>query len=252
MRLFWLSLQKLASHAITEAYLGRMKSSRQFSSQAVEMTKRVNFNEVAAEILDLEALREAEFGNSDRAKQVVAAALTLSSGGGAKVYASVALARAGDTTRAQRLANELSRQFPSDTMLQRYWLPTIRSSIQLAKENPAGALSALQGFSYELSPGVPGAGYGLYPVYVRGQAYLMAREGKEAEAEFQKILDHRSIVLNSPAGALAHLGLGRARALQGDTAKARSAYQDFLTLWKNADADIPILMQAKAEYAKLR
>jgi tetratricopeptide (TPR) repeat protein len=242
----------LASQSVTEAYFGRMKTSRQFSSQAVEMTKRVNFNEVAAVIVGLEALREAEFGNSDRAKQVVAAALTLSSGGGAKVFASAALAPAGDATRAKALANELSKRFPWDTMLKSYWLPTIRGSIQLAKENPAGALSALQGLSYELSAGLPAAGYGLYPVYVRGQTYLMTREGKEAAAEFQKILDHRFIVLNSPTGALAHLGLGRAYALQGDTARARRAYQDFFALWKDADPDIPILMQAKAEYAKLK
>ncbi len=123
--------------------------------------------------------------------------------------------------------------------------------MELARKNLSGALGALQSASYEL--GAPGPPTGsLYPVYVRGQAYLETRQGKEAAAEFQKILDHRSIVLNSPLGALAHLGLGRAHALQGETAKAREAYQNFLALWKDADPEIPILKQAKAEYARLQ
>jgi serine/threonine protein kinase/tetratricopeptide (TPR) repeat protein len=241
----------LANQSVTEAYFGRMKNSRGFSRRAVEMVRRGNLNEVAAEIQDIEALREAEFGSSDLARHAVAAALTLSSGRGAKLVAALALACAGDVTRSQGLVNELNKRFPSDTMLQRYWLPTIRGSIELARNNPSGAVSALQGVSYELGGGLSGGGTSLYPAYVRGQAYLMARQGKEAAVEFQKFLDHRSIVLNSPLGALAHLGLGRAYALQGDTAKARGAYQDFLALWKQADPDIPILIAAKAEYAKL-
>jgi len=120
--------------------------------------------------------------------------------------------------------------------------------MELARKNPSEAVRALQGVSYELAAGVGN----LYLVYVRGQAYLATRQGKEAAVEFQKFMDHRSIVLNSPLGALAHLGLARAYVLQGDTAKARGAYQDFLALWKDADADIPILIAAKSEYAKLR
>jgi eukaryotic-like serine/threonine-protein kinase len=167
------------------------------------------------------------------------------------LFASLALARAGDVTRAQTLVDELNRQFPSDTLLQKYWLPTVRGSLELARKNPARALEALQGVSYEL--GDVGFLVGnLYPVYVRGQAYLAARQGKEAAAEFQKLLDHRSIVLNSPLGALAHLGLARSYSLQGDTVKAQAAYQDFVTLWKDADPDIPILKQAKAEYATVQ
>jgi len=145
----------------------------------------------------------------------------------------------------------LNKRFPFDTLLQRYWLPIIRGEIELVRKNPSGALILLQGASYELgSPGPPWAA--LYPAYVRGQAYLAAGQGKEAAAEFKKFLDHRSIVLNSLFGALAHLGLGRAYALQGDDANARAAYQNFFALWKDADPDIPILKQAKAEYAKLR
>jgi len=135
--------------------------------------------------------------------------------------------------------------------MQRYFLPTIRASIDLARKNPTRAISALQNVSYELGAIGPPTG-NAYPVYVRGQAYLKTHQGKEAAAEFQKLLDHRSIVLNSPLGALAHLGVARAYMLQGDSSKARAAYQDFLALWKDADPDIPILKQAKAEYAKLQ
>jgi serine/threonine protein kinase/Flp pilus assembly protein TadD len=239
----------VARQSDTEAYFGHLRKAREYSRRALEIARRQNFNEQAAVIQADEALREAEFGNYDLAKQTVAATLTLSSGRAAKLYASLALARAGDITRAQTLANELSKRFPSDTMLQRYFLPTIRGSMELARKNPAGALSALQGVSYELG-GFPGTA--LYPVYVRGQAHLRTHQGKEAAGQFQKLLDYRSIVLNSPLGAVAYVGLARAYALQGDTSKARGAYQDFFALWKAADPDIPILKQAKAEYAKLQ
>ena len=243
----WLAL---AVQSNTEAYWGHLRKAREVSTRAVEVARRGNLNELAAQFREVEAQREVEVGDSDLAKQATAAALALSSGRSAKLFASLALARAGDIARARALADELNRRFPSDTLLQRYWLPTIRGAIELARKNPFGALSALQGASYEL--GNSGPGTYLYPVYVRGQAYLMARQGKEAAAEFQKILDHRNIVLNSLSGSLAHLGLGRAYVLSGDTEKARTAYQDFLALWKDADPDIPILKQAKAEYAKLQ
>ena len=233
----------------TEAYFGRLGNARRFSTRALEIAKRENLNGQAALIQEGDALREAEFGNSDVAKQAISTAITVSSGRFVKLLASLALARAGDAARAEALANELNKRFPSDTLLQRYWLPTIRGAIELARKNPSQALEVLQSASYEL--GDVGL-WSLSTVYVRGQAYLGTRQGKEAAAEFQKILDHRSIVLNSPLGALAHLGLGRAYVLSGDTAKARAAYQDFLALWKDADPDIPILKQAKAEYAKLQ
>jgi predicted Zn-dependent protease len=144
----------------------------------------------------------------------------------------------------------LDKKFPSNTMMQSYWLPTIRGSIELARKNPIKALDALRGVSYDLSDTGTLVG-NLYPAYVRGQAYLGVHRGKEAAVEFQKLLDHRSIALNSPLGALAHLGLARAYLLQGKTTNARAAYQDFLTRWKDADQAIPILKQAKAEYARL-
>lgn len=239
----------------TEAYFGRLRNAREYSRRALETARRQSFNEVAAEIQVGQALREAEFGNYDQARQAVATALKLSVGPVPKLLASLALARAGDITRAQTLADELSKRFPSDTILQRYWLPTIRGSMELARKSPAKALDALQSVSYEL--GAVGLYVGLsigylYPVYVRGQAYLATRQGKEAAAQFQKLLDHRSIVLNYPLGALAHLGLARAYVLQGDIPKARGAYEDFLALWKDADPDIPIFKEAQAEYAGLQ
>jgi predicted Zn-dependent protease len=202
-------------------------------------------------IRDAESLREAEFGNSDWAKQHVAAAVALSSGRNAKILTALALARAGEPERAQTLVDELNRRFPSNTLLQRYWLPMIRGAIELARNNTSKALEELKGVSYELGDNGALAG-NLYSMYVRGKAYLGAGQGKDAVAEFQKILDHRSIVLNSPLGALAHLGLARAYSMQGTAATARVAYQNFFALWKDADADTPILKHAKAEYAKLQ
>jgi tetratricopeptide (TPR) repeat protein len=148
----------------------------------------------------------------------------------------------------------LSGRFPEDTSVQFNYLPTLRAQVALSHNDPSKAIEILQVASpYEL--GFPGFGpfmVSLYPVYVRGQAYLALNDGKQAAAEFHKILDHRGVVLNGPIGALAHLGLARAYALQGDKDKARVAYRDFLTLWKDADPDIPILRQANAEYAKLQ
>ena len=172
---------------------------------------------------------------------------------GVEVEAALALAMAGDTARAESLAQDLGKRFPLDTQMQSLWLPAIQAQLSLGRKNPTVALKALQAatpvelgqisFVSNLSC--------LYPVYVRGEAYLAAGQGIAAAAEFQKILDHSGIVWNCWTGALARLGLARAYAMQGDTAKVRIAYQDFLTLWKDADPDIPILREAKAENAKL-
>ena len=165
----------------------------------------------------------------------------------------MALARSGETARAQVLVAELEKKYGSQTLLKVYWLPTIKAAIELNAHNAPPALVFLEAAApYELG-GPPQFQLGtLYPAYVRGQAYLAAHNGTAAAAEFQKFLDHRGIVINFPLGALAHLGLGRAYAMAGDTAKAKTAYQDFLTLWKDADPDIPILKEAKAEFAKLQ
>jgi predicted Zn-dependent protease len=166
--------------------------------------------------------------------------------------AALALARAGDTAAAEKLVAELDRIFPLDTLVQRYWLPTIRAAVALQRKNPSRAVELLQAAStVELGQPTNFSVF-LCPVYLRGEAYLMLHDGNAAAAEFQKFIDHRGVVVNFPWGALARLGLARAYAVQGDTAKAHIAYQDFLNLWKDADPDIPILKQAKAEYAKLQ
>jgi serine/threonine protein kinase/tetratricopeptide (TPR) repeat protein len=239
----------LGTQSNTEAYYGRLGKSREFSRRATEVERAANLRESFAVEQAYQALREADVGNAETARRMASAALAASAGKQAKTFAALALARSGDAARAQSLSDELNKRFPSDTLLQRYWLPTIRGSIELARKNSSKALEALQNVSYEL--GDIGS-WSLYPVYARGQAYLGTRQGKEAAAEFQKILDHRTIVGNSPWGSLAHLGLARAYVLSGDTEKARTAYQDFLGLWKDADPDTPRLKEAKAEYAKLK
>jgi predicted Zn-dependent protease len=164
----------------------------------------------------------------------------------------VALAHAliGDSSLAQALADDLGRSYPQDTVVRYNFQPTLHAQLALSRNDPSKAIEALQAaVPYEL--GYLGS-LCLYPVYVRGQANLAANQGIEAAAEFQKLLDHRGIVFNEPIGALAHLQIGRAYAMQGDTAKAKAAYQDFLTLWKDADSDIPVLITAKSEYAKLK
>src|SRR5215469_360492 len=167
--------------------------------------------------------------------------------------AALALARAGDVAEAKRLAEGLNRDFPRDTFVWGYWLSAIRAAIELNVKNGPKAVELLRTAApYELGQCEPFQVGMMYPVYVRGQAYLLAGQGEEAAAEFRRIIDHRGIVLNFPLGVLAHVGLGRAYVLQGDSAHARSTYQEFITLWKDADPDIPILKQAKAEYSKLQ
>jgi len=189
---------------------------------------------------------EALYGNPTEARRRAAAMLALSTGRGPRCNAAALLALAGDAERAQTLANDLAKRFPEDTVLQSFCLPTVYAGIALDRHDPPKAIEALQATSpYELSFS------GLISAYVRGETYLIAHRGAEAAAEFQKILDHRGIILNDPIGALAHLQIGRAYAMQGETAKAKAAYQDFLTLWKDADPDIPLLIAAKTEFAKL-
>jgi eukaryotic-like serine/threonine-protein kinase len=242
----------LAFEADTLAYCGRVNKAREVSRQAVASAKRAKQEETAASYEGDAALREALLGNSAEARRRTVVALEPSRG--RDVLYQAALALRGDIAREQELANDLAKRFPDDTIVQFNYLPTIHAQIALTRNNPSGALAALQSTApYEL--GSPGAGdfaLALYPVYVRGEAYLVAHQGSEAAAEFQKVLDNRGVVTNELIGALAHLQLGRAYALQHDTNKARAAYQHFLTLWKDADPDIPILKQAKAEYARLQ
>ena len=245
----------LALEADTAAYSGHLERARELSRQAANSARRAGQNEASAGYQFVAALREGLFGNIDKAKQQTRPLKGTSIGHDTEYGLGLALAYALDEGRTLQLVNDFNKKFPEDTIVQFNYLPTLRAKLALIHSKPEEALDALEvGAPYEL--GLPAYGYynwpNLYPVYVRGEAYLAAHKGKEAAAEFQKILDHRGIVLNEPIGALAHLQLGRAYALQGDTAKARAAYQDFLTLWKDADPDIPILIAAKAEYAKLK
>jgi len=238
----------LAEEASTFAYSGQIAKAREFTRQAVVSAERAGEKEVAASYEADAALREALFGNAAEARQRSAAALGVSNGLSVQVEAALALALAGEAAWTQTLADDLDKRFPEDTIVQFNYLPMIHAQLALSRNDSSAAVNALQAAApYEL-----GSAGGLYPVYVHGEAYLAAHQASEASAEFQKILDHRGIVLNEPIDALAHLQIGRAYTMQGDSARAKVAYQNFLTLWKDADPDIPILVAAKSEYAKLK
>jgi len=243
----------LALNADTAAYFGHLRRARELSRQASNSARRAGENEASATYENVAGLREGLFGNTDKAREQIRVARPLPSEGDPYYGFALALAYAGNANGVQRLVEDFNKRVPEDSTVQ--YLPTLRAKLALMHSNPQQALSDLElAAPYEL--GLPAIGFynwpNLYPVYVRGEAYLAAHQDGKAAAEFQKILDHRGIVLNEPIGALAHLQLGRAYAMQGDTAKARAAYQDFLTLWKDADPDIPILIAAKAEYGRLK
>jgi eukaryotic-like serine/threonine-protein kinase len=257
--------QGLSLASDTEAYGGHRGKAWELTQRAVASAVRVDNKETGAIWQAIAAQREAAFGSPAKARQSAAEALKLApTSEGAAVEAALAFAMAGDTTRAESLAQDLGKRFPLDTQMQSLWLPAIQAQLALDRKNAGLALNAL----HAASPIELGAiafianGSCLYHVYVRGEAYLTAGWGSAAAAEFQKILDHSGIVWNCWTGALAHLGVARANALQSRTsqgadadaarARARAAYQDFLTLWKDADPDIPIVTEAKAEYAKLQ
>jgi tetratricopeptide (TPR) repeat protein len=242
----------LSTQADTEMWHGRLARARELTRQAVESAQQNNVKEAAATYLAAAGLHEVEIGNREQARANINAGLKLALDRNVTAMAALGFARAGDVAKAESLASELNQKFPLDTLAQRYWLPTIRAALELQRNNPKQAIELLQAASpYEVATPMP-LKIVLYPAYIRGEAYLMQRDGASAAAEFQKFIDHRGLVANFPVGALARLGLARAQALQGNTDKARSAYQDFFNLWKDADVDIPILKQARAEYAKLR
>ena len=241
----------------TAAYSGRFAKARTLSQDAVDSAIRTGGPETAATWKATEGLRESEIGNTFRSKKAAAEALALSGGRDVMVAVGLTFARSGETVRAQKLAEQLDKEFPLDTLMQGYALPTIRAAIDLQKNNPSKAIDSLKTtVPYEMGrtnqTGAGGFLDSLYPAYVRGQAYLRLGQGQQAAAEFQKMIDHPGIVLNFVTGALAHLQLGRAQAMMGDKAAARKSYQDFLTLWKDADSDLLIYQQAKAEYVRLR
>jgi tetratricopeptide (TPR) repeat protein len=239
----------------TAAFSGKLTAARELSRQAETSAVRAGEKEMAAGCISTAALWEALYGNDSEARQRVAGTLAQSNGRDAQFVAALALALIGDSARAQALVGDLQRRFPEDTIVQFNYLPTLRAQIVLAVPNTgAEAVDTLAATSpYEL--GVPGSSTfwtNLYPVYVRGEAFLAAHQGSQAAAEFQKILAWPGVVVNEPIAALAVLGLARSYALAGDALKSQAAYQDFLTLWKDADPDIPVLIAAKSEYAKLK
>ncbi len=242
----------------TQAYHGRLVKARELYATARAAALRDNVKETAALIEAAGALREAEVGNSAKARQGVQAALAISNGRDVGSLAALALATAADSAGAQKLTDGLQSEFPLDTILQNYWLAAVRARVELNHGRAQHALDLLQAaIPYETGRTGP-----MVPVYLRGQAYLAAGNGPAAAAEFQRLLDHPGLIGNDVTAALAHLYLGRARTLEATTlqspaadstkAQARAAYQDFFALWSDADQDIPIFIAAKAEYSKLK
>jgi eukaryotic-like serine/threonine-protein kinase len=243
----------LATQADTDGWYGKLKNAHELTIRAMDSAQQNDAKETAAAYQAAAALRDVESLNRKQTHAEAEAALKLAPSRDVRVIAALALARAGDTGTAEKLADDLDKTFPLDTLVQRYWLPTIRAAVALERKDANQAVEVLKvANGVELGQPTNSISVFLCPAYLRGEAYLMLHDGHAAVAEFQKFIDHRGVVLNFPWGALARLGLARAYAIQGDTAKAKATYQDFLTLWKDADPNIPILIAAKSEYAKLK
>ena len=244
------------NQALVLARSGRMRQARTMWERSIALAEQAGERERVATYETAEAVCEAHFGNMAAAKSRAEAALQLAKGRDVEYAAAFALSLAGDSSGSQKLGSDLEKRFPEDTPVQFEYLPTLRALFALAHQAPLDAVERLQtALPYDFA--LPGTAFfakfgGLYPAYVRGEAYLAAGRDREAAAEFQKVLDHRGIVFADPIGALAHVQLGRAYHLVGDEVKAKASYQDFLTLWRDADPDIPILPRVKAEYAKLQ
>src|ERR1700731_538278 len=237
----------------TAADHGQFGQARELTHRAADSARRAQENETAAEYEAHNALREALVGLTDLAKADAQIALSAIKGKHGEGFSAIAFALAGDVADANRAIDDLTKRFPQNTVVQTRYLPMARSALAANSENAQAALDALSAAApYELGHTNEDFTFALYPIYFRGRAYLAAKNAAAAAGEFQKILDHAGVVGNEPIGALAHLGLGRAYALSGDSTKAKTAYQDFFALWKNADPDVPILKDAKAEYPKLQ
>ncbi|MBV9609620.1 MAG: hypothetical protein JO187_08690, partial [Acidobacteria bacterium] len=241
----------LSAKADTEVYAGHLAKGRETMRRAIETAVHNDAKETAAGYEADSALREAELGNRQQARADAMAALKLATNTDVQAVAALALARAGDTAQAKELVAALQKSSPSDTIINNYWVPTVLAAVELEGKNADKAIDLLQTTSY-FELGLNNAIVVLTPVYLRGQAYLMQHNGAAAATEFQKFIDHRGLVGYSPLEAVAQLGLARAYAMQNQPVPARKAYLDFLNLWKDADADIPVLQQAQSEYAKLR
>jgi serine/threonine protein kinase/tetratricopeptide (TPR) repeat protein len=243
--------QIFSIHADTQAFHGRMREFREWTRRAIDSATQNGDLEAAAGYYVDAGLQEVEVGNLEQARHDIDSGLKLASNRETELESALVLARMGDSARVQRMTGDLRKRFPSDTIVNSYWLPVIEASLDLKQGSAQRAVDLLRGTTaYELTTSLWGGM--LFSIHVRGQAYLTAHDGGAAAGEFLRMIDHRCVAGNRVQGALAHLGLGRAYALTGDKEKARAAYQDFLALWKDADPDIPILKQAEAEYAKLQ
>ena len=245
----------LAAKSDAEAFHGHAQKAREFSRKAVESALRNDEKETAAQWQMDAAIREAEFGNPQIARRETKAARALTKSHDTQILAALTLARIGEVTEAEKLADDLEKRYPLDTLVTNYWIPVIRASVVIARNSPANVIDLLQPAApYELASPVTWSGMGgpMYPAYLRGAAYLQLHQGKEAAVEYKKIIDHPGFMLACPLRALAQLAMARAFVMQGDQANARSYYEQFLTLWKDADPDIPLLISAKGEYAKLK
>jgi eukaryotic-like serine/threonine-protein kinase len=244
----------LAAESDTKAFHGQMRKAWEFSERAAEAAKQNDEKESAAFwILDA-ALREAEAGDHKRSRELTDSALRLATSRDLNILGALALARAGDATRSEALANAVNRDSPLNTDPNLYWLPVIRAAIEMNRKNYDRAVEQLQpSIPYEFGTPNPGIQIGapMYPAYLQGEAYLNAGRPREALAEFQKLLDRPYLVQNFVLGSLAQLQAGRAKAASGDKEGAREAYLKFLNVWKEADADVPVLRAAKVEYANL-
>ncbi len=239
----------LSAEADTETFCGRFDRARNFTNRAAQSARNADAVETAAGWKANAALYEAEAGNNVQARAIASDALGTSGGREGELQIALALARSGQLAQAEKIAAKLEAEYSRSTMIQKYWVPTIRAAIALRKNNANKAIELLEEtVPYELGEGLQGH---MYPAYLRGEAYLQLGRGQEAAAEFQKILYHRGVVLNFVIGSLARLQLARAEVMSGDPASARRQYEDFLELWKNADSDLPILKAARTEYNRL-
>jgi tetratricopeptide (TPR) repeat protein len=256
----------LALASDTEAFAGHLSKARNLTRQALDSAVRNDRKETGAIWQTIAAQREAAYGMPTQARQTATEALKMVPGSqGVEAEAGLAYALAGDISHAESLADDLAKRFPLDSQVQSLWLPAIRAQLALDRRNAEGALKLVESAAPPIEFGAIAYAVNtscLYPTYVRGQAYLAAQQGREANAEFQKILDHGGIVWNCWTGALAHLGVARANSLQAKTSqgadadsarvRALAAYKEFLSLWRDADSDIPVLREARSEYAGLQ
>ena len=243
--------QILSQHSDTAAYYGHLRKARALSAQAIASAKRAESKETAALWTFNAGMREMEIGNVALAKQSIGQALALAPTRDVKALVALLMIRTGDTSGAKKLITELEKNNPTNTMLNFHWLPTLKASIEIQKGHPQAAISLLEIVTpYDLGAAVYISN--MYPVYTRGLAYLAAHDGNNAAVEFQKMLDHPGIVQNDIAGALSRLQLARAKSMMGEGENARKEYETFLSLWKDADLEIPVLVAAQTEFKKLK